>query len=84
MVGGCGGQQAPRLAAAFQPIIAAVTPAVSAPAVPNPAPTVPLNIPPAGGHASAAPPTRQRRPRPGSTCRPSCSAPWCSRQRWPR
>ncbi len=45
-------QQAPRLAAAFQPLLAAVTPAVSVPAVTAPsvvapAPTVPLNVAPA-------------------------------------
>jgi proton-translocating NADH-quinone oxidoreductase chain M len=44
-------QQAPRLAAAFQPLIAAVTPAVSAPAVgtpaaANPVPTAPITVPP--------------------------------------
>lgn len=43
-------QQAPRLAAAFQPLIAAVSPAVSAPAlsapaVVSPAPTVPFSLP---------------------------------------
>jgi proton-translocating NADH-quinone oxidoreductase chain M len=54
-------QQAPRLAAAFQPLLAAVTPAVSAPAatvpvVATPAPTVP-GVPPATLAAPTATPT---------------------------
>ena len=38
-------QHAPRLTAALQPLIAAVTPAVSVPAVVSPAPTVPFTLP---------------------------------------
>ncbi len=40
-------QQAPRLAAAFHPLIAAVSPSISAPAVTAPAASAPFSLPPA-------------------------------------